>query len=189
MYRIAIDLELEQPKTKAQTSDSKLDVEKIIQVGWVVFNDENGEIVKSVVKNINIGVPLSSFIKSLTGISDEDISNGTDLISIINELHADREAYQCSRKLITWGAGDQEAILKELPKDYKWGFGRSSFNVKHLFQLWAEVNGITPGGGLKKSMNKLGLKFKGSAHNALVDAENTATVFLELSRKLKIISK
>ena len=96
--------------------------------------------------------------------------------------------YTLTEKLINalWGAGDQNAILKELPKDYKWGFGRSSFNVKHLFQLWAEVNGINPSGGLKKSMNKIGLKFKGSAHNALVDAENTAMVFLELSKRLKI---
>jgi inhibitor of KinA sporulation pathway (predicted exonuclease) len=185
MNRISLDLELEQPKSNTQTPDSLLDVEKIIQVGYVVFDDQTGEIIKEVCKEVNIFVPLSNFIKKLTGISNKQISDGTDLVSIIDGLKQDCLDYKCSRKILTWGAGDQECIVRELPGDYQWIFGRSAFNVKHLYQLYRETNGKNPSGGLSKSMKNMGINFKGSAHNALADAINTATIFMALKDKLR----
>lgn len=186
MIRIALDLELEQPKTDHQTPDSMLDQERIIQLGYVVFEDEPYTLLEQRCININIGVPLSSFIKKLTGITDEQIQNGTTIQDAYNMLISDREKYNASRKLLTWGGGDQTAIMDEVKPD-KLHFGRSALNVKHLYQLYQEVNGANPSGGLKKSMSKLGIKFEGSAHNALVDAINTAKIFVHLKNKLKEI--
>lgn len=185
MNRIFLDLELEQPYTNHQTPDSCLATEAIIQVGYVVMNDVTGEFLFEACRNVFIGVPLSSFIKKLTGISDEDLKTGTDLVTIIDELNSVIKTYNCSRKLHQWGGGDDVCIKAELPKNYPWQFGRSAVNVKHLFQLWSEANGISPSGGLKKSMSKMGLKFEGGAHNALIDAKNTAIIFKALMEKLK----
>lgn len=51
-------------------------------------------------------------------------------------------------------------------------------------QTYAEANDIPMSGGLKKSLGKCGLSFKGKAHNALVDAYNTARIYNFLYKKL-----
>jgi len=181
--KIALDLELEQPNSNRQVTDSVLLEEKIIQVGYCIFNADTGEFLKEFCKEVNIGVPLSTFIKNLTGITDEQISKGITLLEIINELHADALLFNVDRKILTWGGGDQEAIIKELPKDYPWKFGRSSFNVKHLYQLYRDIKNQKVSSGLKKSINRMGITFEGSAHNALVDAKNTAKIYMELIKK------
>lgn len=186
MNRIALDLELEQPNTRSDTSDSELSEERIIQVGYVVFDDETGEIYKTVCKEVNIGVDhISAFITKLTGVTTEMVKNGESLESVIDGLHEDRETYNASRKLLTWGGGDQPCIKKELRDDYPWGFGFSSVNVKHLYQLHREAMGKNASGGLKKSMRHVGLTFEGKGHNAAVDAYNTALMFMRLYGMLK----
>jgi inhibitor of KinA sporulation pathway (predicted exonuclease) len=188
MIRISLDAEFEQPNTHHETPDSALSKSQIIQIGYVIFDDQNGTILKENSKHINIGVKISKFIKDLTGITDEDIANGTTLESVIDELHQDVITYNTSRKILTWGAGDQEAIRDELKVDYPWKLGRSAFNVKHLYQLFREVNGLNHSGGLAKSMTKLGLRFQGTKHDALDDAINTAIIFRHLADKLKTSS-
>jgi len=189
MIRIALDLELEQPNTNHQVDDSLLDEEKIIQVGWCVFNDEPFEILKERCLEVNIKVPLSTFIKGLTGITDKQIFDGTTLIHIYNMLYYDRNFYDTSRVIVQWGSGDMQSLQNELEFEgllkSEWEFGRSGRNAKHLFQDYCNQNGISPNGGLKKSMNKLGLKFEGKTHNALTDAINTARIYSYLINKLK----
>lgn len=181
-----IDLELEQPKTNHQTPDSSLDEEKIIQVGYVIYQLEpDFKIIKSVREFVNIGVPLSSFIKKLTGISDEDIASGTTLENIYYNMLSDLRVYNFSRAIKQWGGGDMDCLQKELP-DVKWEFGRSGVNIKHIYQVYAEANGMNPSGGLAKSMNKCGLKWEGAGkHDALADAFNTARVHHFLYKKLR----
>lgn len=185
MIRIALDTELEQPFTRHDCPDSLLTEERIIQVGYVVFDDQTGEFLKEVCKEVNIGVPISKFIQKLTGVTSEMVANGTTLKAIIDELHEDVRKFSASRKILTWGGGDQECIMKEIGPEYPWKLGKSAFNVKHLYQLWKEIHGQRPSGGLKKSMNNLNLKFEGKAHNALTDAKNTALIFMELIGRIK----
>jgi inhibitor of KinA sporulation pathway (predicted exonuclease) len=181
---IAFDLELEQPKTNHQTPDSVLEDEKIIQIGYVIYSLEpEFHIYKTNCLNINIGVPLSSFIKKLTGISDEDIANGISLNEAVEILKQDAKDFDTKRVLKQWGGGDQSALEKELGKSI--GFGRSGCNIKHMYQVFAEANNINASGGLKKSLSKCGIKFEGSAHNAAADALNTAKMHYFLHKKLK----
>lgn len=189
MIRIALDLELEQPWINPQTPDSKISKEQIIQVGYVVFNDETGEELLSVCEHVHFPYPLSGFIKSLTGIKDNDVLTGEPLEKVVDDLHAHRKNFDASRKLLTWGAGDQEAIKTEYGNYSLWGFGHSAFNVKHLFQFYAELNNISPRGGLKKSCNKMGLLWRGRAHNALADAVMTKEIFMELKSRFSVDSK
>lgn len=186
MIRIALDLELEQPKTRKQTEDSMLDTERIIQVGYVFFDDNTGDVVDQSSDYIHIpNLRLSKFIKELTGVTDDDIASGISLERSINVLHEKAVLHGADRKILTWGGGDQESIRSELPTNYLWKFGRSALNVKHLYQVYREANGENPSSGLKKSLRGMGLSFEGRAHDALTDALNTARIFIELKNKLK----
>lgn len=182
---IAFDLELEQPKTNSQTPDSKLDKERIIQIGWCVFSCDPFEIVATKEYNINVGVPLSAFIKNLTGISDADIKNGVSLLFAYSELYSDIQNFKASRVLKQWGGGDQDCLRAELPVNLEWAFGRSAYNVKHLYQTFAEARGLNRSGGLKKSMRRCNLSFEGRAHGALADAINTARFYNYLMTEFK----
>lgn len=192
MIRIAWDLELEQGFTNPQTPDSKLSEERIIQVGWLVFEAKDGQItiLKEQCYCVNIEVPLSKFIRTLTGISDDDIANGTTLTDIYDKIAKDREEFKASRVVCEWGFGDQLCLKRELTvegfDESKWVFGRSGLNVKHLFQVWCEANGKSASGGLSKSLGKIGLSWSGHGkHNAGVDALNTARIYATLLNKMR----
>ena len=186
---IAIDLELEQPYTNQQTPDSKLDKSKIIQLGWVVFNDE--KVLKECRRYVNIGVPLSKFIKDLTKITDEQIAGlGITLAESYADLVADQKEYNTSRVVRQWGGGDMEHLKMEIETETgdspKWEFGRSGFNVKHLYQAYALENGMNTSGGLSKCMARCDLIWQGRGkHDALLDAHNTARFYNLLAGKLK----
>lgn len=194
---ISIDLELEQPNTRENTKDSAIDTSKIIQVGIVVFEiSENGMIVldKELI-NIHYPHPLSAFIQKLTGITSEEVNESTyNIHYALNKLVYFKEKYQTSRNLVQWGKGDDEAIEEECNIELnRVGFARSSINTKMLFQLYALMNNMKPASGLSKSMGKVKLNFEcikinnknHGAHNALVDALNTAKLFNYLIFKLK----
>ena len=180
-----IDLELEQPKTNHQTPDSLLDIEKIIQVGYVIYTVEpDFKIIESVSRFVNIKVPLSSFIKKLTKISDEDISSGTTIDIIYDEMVSLQTIHNFSRVVKQWGGGDMNCLRTEVAGD--WIFGRSGMNIKHMYQVYAEANGFNGSGGLGKSMRKCGLSWQGGGkHNALYDALNTAHFHNFLHHNLK----
>lgn len=184
---IALDLELEKSNHDQDTPDSHLEKSRIIQIGWVVFQTEpRFQELEIRCQYINIGVPLSRYIRKLTKISDEDIANGTSLKAAYKTLQADREKHDCNRKLIAWGAGDGAMLKKELPEDVEWDFGKSDVNVKHLYQIYAEANGLNPSGGLSKCVNAVGLNWRGHRkHNATTDARNTALLFNFFYHKLK----
>lgn len=139
-----IDLELEQPMTNSQTPDSLLTEESIIQVGYVIYSLEpEFTIHKQVCEHIDIGVPLSSFIKKLTGITNDDIKAGKNLTDVYNSLVKDIKDFNCVRSVKQWGGGDIECLKKELPY-VKWELGRSGFNIKHLYQMYAEKKRYKP---------------------------------------------
>lgn len=185
---IAIDLELEQPYTNQQTPDSKLDKSKIIQLGWVVFNDK--EVLKEQREYVNIDVPLSQFIKDLTKITDDQIASGGTLNEAYAKLVEDQKEFNTSRVVRQWGGGDMEHLKMEIETETvdapKWEFGRSGFNVKHLYQAYALENGLNTSGGLSKCMARCDLIWQGRGkHDALLDAHNTARFYNLLAGKLK----
>lgn len=198
---IAIDLELEQPRSNQQTPDSQTDKEKIIQAGIVVFELTDSEpiILHSETYMLNYEKNLSTFIKNLTSIEDKDVNNAEyNAIGIIAEIRELRELWNTSRQIIEWGSGDTKCLMEEAyltPEDLSdiWGFARSQINVKTLFQCYALANNIKTRGGLSKSMGKLGLQFKGTRYNgknrgvhwAEADALNTARIFNKIINLMK----
>lgn len=200
---IAIDLELEQPFSKKDCPDSQTFMERVIQLGFVVVEiGEEPVFLHEEVIHLAYSKPISSYIKNLTSIKDEDCNSSQEnALNCLFKLKHIREQYQCSRQLLQWGGGDDTALIiqanfdslcfLDLNKDF--GFARSSINVKHLFQAYAMANNIKKQSGLSKSMSKLNIPFVNTrynginkgAHWALTDAKNTAIMYNELIKLMK----
>ena len=202
MRFIAIDLELEQPSSHAQTADSVINEEYIIQAGIVVFElaAQEPTILHSETMFVHYPHPVSKYIKALTSITDEQVNEAdTDIQSVVHRLAHLRSLFDTSRQIVEWGGGDVKAIQNQARlTSSAWhsftGFARSTINAKTLYQCYALANGIKAQGGLSKSMSKLKLQFKCTryedqnrgAHWAESDALNTARIFnklIELMRR------
>ena len=113
MRFIAIDLELEQPNTNPQTPDSKTDEEVIIQVGVVVFElaQDEPRVLHSETIFLHYPLPLSNFIKTLTSITDEQVSNSSHSpFYALERIAILRKDYETSRQIVEWGSGDVLAL-------------------------------------------------------------------------------
>lgn len=186
MNRWSYDIELEQPYTNPQTPDSKLDSPKIIQIGVVFFNIKTKEILEQKKWYINIGVPLSTFIKKLTNITQSEIDQGITIGQAYEELMFLIKKYKAFNQPITWGTGDLQALRSEVMlTGAKWELGHAEFNTKALYQMYSQLNGLKWRGGLATCMERCGLKFQGRAHDALVDSFATMQFCSFLTDKLK----
>lgn len=186
MNFISFDLELEQPNRKNEITDSQVNKPKIIQVGWVVFNPyPKFQILNENCVHINIGIPLSTFIKKLTHISDENIQNGTTIDKSYYLLERDLEYYNCINCLRQWGAGDHDCLKNEISNNIKWKFGHSAFDVKKMFRCYAQANNLKYKAGLSKASSICGLNWLGHGkHNAYIDSLNTANIFSFIFRRM-----
>lgn len=189
---IAIDLELEQPFSNNQTPDSCTDTEHIIQVGIVVFElaAQEPTILASETHFVEYGNPISEFIRTLTGITNEQVNTAHHTaLTVVHRLNTLRNFFDTSRQIVEWGGGDVVALLKQANLEPgSLGFARSTINAKTLFQCYCVANDKKPKSGLSKSLEKVGLDFKCThydgknrgKHWAESDALNTARIFNKL---------
>lgn len=180
MNIISLDLELNQLK-----HENGVTVPKIIQIGAVIGNPANGEIVERIDIKVNPEEKLTQEIIELTGITQEQVDRGVTILEAYEQLKVFKKKHQAHRMLVTWGAGDSDAIRRELPHGINWVFGFRHIDVKTLAQSYCLINSITMKGGLEPSMKKFGLTFEGRPHDGLDDAYNTFKVYCWLLEKLK----
>lgn len=162
----------------------------IIQVGVSIGNYIEG-IKETKSWFVDPGEPLSEHIISLTGITEGDIKNATDIKEIAWELGALINEYSCFVNPVQWGFNDAEC-LKNLFKKHKINFpyfGRQNIDVKQLFSFIEITNGRSIKAGLQNAMNKFKIKFEGHSHTADIDAKNTLKFFFELLRRQRIIEE
>lgn len=179
----SLDLELNQNPEGA----------KIIQIGAVVGNIYTGEILERLSVFINPHEELLPFIIQLTKITQEDVDNGVTLeeaYGLLRDMHKRHSSF-CNP--ITWGGGDSAELLAQLKKENPsfrdWCFGRRWIDTKTLYVTWRIANNKPPVGGLSKAMRNLGLQFKGHAHDATWDAENTFYTYVKLVKMMKSINQ
>jgi len=78
-------------------------------------------------------------------------------------------------RLCSWGKFDYDLFNYELDRcNGKWPAGFLGY--LNLKDLYAEAYSVKPNIGLRKAMQKLGMKFEGTLHRALVDAQNISRV-------------
>ena len=193
--RVALDLEL--------NVDGINPCEDIIQIGYSIFETTTGErLYVGGGDYVQINKPLYPYITTLTGITQWDVDNrGVSFQQAYDNLVAKCVEYNVFRQLVTWG-NDREELLEQFNNYYptgKWMFGRSSCNTKPMFQAMQIQRGVGKSGGLKKSLNKLGvlwIVFKDvvtptctrqrSAHDARCDADNTVSMYLKLMSNFNV---
>ncbi len=157
---------------------------RIIQIGAVVGNLQNGEILEKLSLFVNPKQVLMPEIVKLTKIKQEQVDNAGTLLEAYEKLKEVHEKHKSFINLVVWGSGDLKALTAELGIG-NLCFGRREIDVKTLYVGWRLANGSFPNGGLSRAMANLKIPFKGTAHQAQDDAENTFHTFRKLVELLK----
>lgn len=180
-YFLALDLELNQPSGR------------IIQVG-VALAHEGMDFSDYITRAwyIDPGEPISEFITTLTGISDEIIrGNAVNWHQVTRELGELCDQYQPFVNPVTWGGGDMRLMLEEAKAagiEFT-RFGRRYIDVKTWHVLIALGQDKSASGGLRSLMSRYGLTFRGEAHRADVDAANTLALFFKLLQRQRLLEE
>lgn len=178
MKIMALDLELNQPS------------QSIIQIGvaWGDIADKKPQAASWV---INPAEALDPFIITLTGLTQDQVSNGLSMQQAYNELCRLHQDENCYPTLVVWGSGDLRLLKRQspIPADGKynsWRFGSHSIDAKSLYQTWKLSQGEPHlKGGLARALTKVGCRFAGRKHNAMDDAYNTWIIYQHFVRKMK----
>ena len=163
---------------------------KIIQIGAAIGDMRTSSILESFSVIVNPGEPISDFIQTLTGVTQQRVDEeGMDLKSAAALLFAFIARHKPFMNPVVWGIGDSESLREELGlKDERWVFGRRTIDTKTIHVAMCLARGISTKGGLGATMAKhYGLTFDGRAHDAKVDAENTLKLFFEMQRRYFLV--
>ena len=180
MNYFSLDLEL----------NSKRDgsVPKIIQVGIAIGSIDDQENIKTFSWYLNPQEDITPFITQLTGITDDMVQNqSVTHETLAEELGALLTSNNVFVNPITWGQNDNLELLQEFKeRDINFPFfGRRIIDVKTTYGFLEQVNGRSPSGGLRKSMNRYKCPFIGESHRADVDALNTLRFYFHLLNRQK----
>jgi sporulation inhibitor KapD len=151
-----------------------------------VGNIHTGEVHEKLSWITRVAEIIDPRIIALTGITQEQVDAGVDLMVAYIALAEYSRKYQCLMNPVTWGGGDSELLRKQLcMENTNWIFGRRWIDTKTLFVSRQIALGNSYQGGLARSMTKLGLQFQGRKHNAMDDAYNTFIVYRRLLEEIK----
>lgn len=175
MKILSLDLELNQPSRT------------IIQIGACIFDPKTARIIAEFNRIIFTHEEINPFITELTGITQKDVAQGSDLKSAYLDLCRFRRKYQANKQVLTWGDGDLRLLKEQVFKahknneeSFKWDLGFRFFDAKTIYQAYRIFKEAPTKAGLAAAMENLGMPFEGREHDALCDAKNTAKIFSQL---------
>lgn len=167
----ALDLEMNQPSGK------------IIQIGAVFGNLQTGELITEFNVFTQINEQVSEYIEQLTGITNAQLAQlGVPLPTAARQFcqvwDSVRQTGEPWRQALTWGGNDVAELKSQLSgQAVSLPFSHRHIDVKTWFALDVLRGGRASlhktKGGLEKVMQRYGLRFEGTPHNALDDARNT----------------
>ena len=146
-------------------------IPEIIQIGLIEVDTIKREISRK--KEMYVlpeKTEISEFCTELTGITKKQVyKQGLSYDKAIEILET---KFGFKNKLVIgWGRDD---------KAFRSGIDQY-MNLSHLYSM---INLTDEKFNLKKALEREGLSFEGEAHNALVDAENTAKLFIHLMNRI-----
>lgn len=183
MNYIIFDLEFNQeykPKKGNKNPNNELCPFEIIQIGAIKLN-ENFETIKTMDTLVKPSIYpiLNPFIEKLTGITEKELSGGTDFKHAFNEF---AELTKGDRSILcVFGLAD----IKELFRNISfYNLDKNLIPMEYInIQHYASKYFNTPKGiniGLSNAVELLNIPFKNEFHNAFADAYYTAEVFKKI---------
>lgn len=172
MHYIVIDLE-----ASCAESNNNFQMETI-EFGAIRLDGKNNGsdapefVFQDFVKPV-INPTLTKFCKNLTNIRQEDVDKAKKFPQIFNKF-----IKWCGREpfiLVSWGFYDKKQLQKDCVLhriDFPQVF-ENHVSAKHLFSAKHKIKPC----GLSQALNLLNLKFQGTPHRALDDAENVAIIW------------
>jgi len=179
MNIIVLDLEYNQPS------------QNIIQIGAVVLNTKSGAMDKSYNKFLALpkGEVLDPFIIKLCGITEEMLSLASPAAEVLADFWQWVDDQQVGGKVWAWGS-DTYDLKEQTFKAGVWKYRKvKNLDIKMLAQLYFDVSSKPAKGGLRTSLEKLGLTFEGRQHNAYDDAYNTGRVLYRICQDMDKVAK
>ena len=159
--------------------------DEVIQIGAVVVN-ETMEMVDEFVTLVSpeYGV-IDSFIEKLTGISRRDVQGAPRFAQAIEMF---LEWLPEDAILVSWSDNDQRQLRREMEAK-----GVSSERMNGYFETWLDIQQTF---GERMEAHKLyrlsealiiaDVDFESGEHDALVDAKNTALLFIKLQSETEL---
>lgn len=153
----------------------------IIQFGLVEVNSINLSIKRSKAYYVRPKkCEISSYCKKLTGITFETIKEkGRPFDHTINTIQ--KEFSPQNKIYYAWG-NDKHPIIETCAE---FGITNPFLNIIDLGIMYRQFFNIKQKTSLQNAIKHLGLEFEGNAHDAEVDAINTARVYMEIVRRIR----
>ena len=154
---------------------------EIIQIGLVEVNTLSLEITRKARRYVRPPKStVSPFRTELTGITQRQVNcQGHSLADVLNSVT--NTFGPRNKTCFTWG-DDGDALATEIVGEYGVPHHFNFMNLGHLFQI---TMGHKHAMSLQAALESLGLAFQGRPHDALVDAENTALLHVEMIRRMR----
>ena len=185
MHKLIIDLEMNNSvlvEYKKNRSGKK-GIREIIEIGAVLLDDDNeilGEF-KKYVKPRYSGI--SGFIQELTGVTQQHVDDADDIVKSLESLE-DFIVDKDNTVLYCWSDSDTRALRAEL--EIK---GIKNEYIEHLVNNYVDFQkyfddkvGLYKQFSLEKAFEILDITPLDGAHDALVDARNTAELMIRLEK-------
>jgi inhibitor of KinA sporulation pathway (predicted exonuclease) len=172
-----IDLEMLCWDTKNESNP----YQEIIEISIVEVSMKTLELKKEIqiYCKPSLGGKISIFCNELTGINQGKIDKSIYNLETAIELLVRKYGFN-KRPLVSWG-NDLSAIVKEFKKKgINFNPPQNNFDLSLIDSL---INQKDKGTSLSKAMNEYGLEFEGQAHSGLIDARNTARLYIEFIKK------
>lgn len=156
---------------------------EIIQIGIVELN-YRGEFIKEHMRYVKPTVnPISEFCTKLTGITPKQVKSAPNLRETLNSLV---KIGIKNKRLVFWGHDDiqfaEECNRKGI--DFK-----LSSNTMNLSLFHSVMCGIDSKVKLNNALRDWGIEPEGDAHDALVDARNTARLLQVMMNQSPVRAK
>ena len=179
---VVIDLEMCKVPKAMRTSKYQWSSETI-QIGAVLV-DENLQIIDEFNTYVSpqFGF-IDDYIKRLTGITNADVKNAVDMKSAMSSL---LEWAPENAKYVSWSESDMNQIKRELHEK-----NIELENMDEIIENWidcqktfsAKMHEEGKNYSLKEALIAADIDFDENIHDGLVDARNTAELFIKMEKE------
>ena len=180
---VIIDLEMCNVPSARRTEDFKCKNE-VIQIGAALL-DSSYEICDTFAAFVQPEYgALDEFISELTGINESDLEGARRFEDVLKDF---TRWLPDNSTLVSWSKNDKTQLRREMTQK-----GIDFPKLNGIMQNWEDcqktfdkIMGASRNYGLVDALNVSSVDYDQNAHNALVDAKNTALLFAKMKREEK----